>query len=80
MITIGYCQSIKFPTDQEIGCVHNDLVTQKVCHDILEKPSIRAGESMTDMLDMREDLHTQKRKPVEDMIKVMLEEAFDKHI
>lgn len=35
---------------------------------------------MIDILDIREDLHTQREKPVEDVVKIMLERTEEKYL
>lgn len=62
-------QSIKFPKNQGVGCIHRDSTTNKDCLDIPKEDNISIGDSTIDILDIREDLHIQRGKPMEDVIK-----------
>lgn len=77
MITIGDYHVIKFSTNHDFGCVHNDLPTQTGYHDVSEKSNEPMGESTIDMLNMREDLHNTKRKVCRRYVKSILRRASD---
>lgn len=56
-----------------MGRIYNDLDTGNIHTGELEGNSSPRNKPMIDLLDTREDLHTLKGRPVEDVKKGMLE-------
>lgn len=73
MILTGGLQSIKFTTDRGVGCVRSDLTTNKDHPNSSKGGNVPTGDSMIDIIDTREGLHTQRGMHVEDFVKDMLE-------
>lgn len=72
--------SIKYLTYQKVTCVRGHSVLGNENYNATEVCTFTIGEATFDILDRREDLHTQWGMPVEDVIKIPAEENMEKYL
>lgn len=63
---------------QSIG-VRGHLASKNDGYNTIEESMFAIGDATADIFDTREDLHTQRGKPVEDMINIPLEGNMEKY-